>query len=139
MKVRDRKLLLTIIEDINDIEKALIKFNCMDINEFLQNRLAQKCVVMSLINISEAINELSEEFTSYHDNINWKQFKKLRNIAAHRYGAVNFVIVWNIIKSNIPGFKDIDIRCTDYLIVFQRYNSLYDYFHCSLLNFHLSY
>ena len=105
MNARDRKLLLTIIEDVNDIEKALKQFNCQDIDIFLVNRLLQKCVVMSLINISEAIGELSEEFTTTITNINWKQFKRLRNIAAHKYGAINFVLVWNIIKNNIPDFK----------------------------------
>ncbi|AVX19684.1 Protein of unknown function DUF86 [Carboxydocella sporoproducens DSM 16521] len=29
----------------------------------------------------------------------------LRNIAAHKYGAINFVVVWNIINKNIPIFK----------------------------------
>ena len=104
MTIRDKKLLLTIIEDIQDIENAILQFKSNDINVFLNNRLVQKCVVMSLINISEAITELSHKCVS-NEGINWKQFKKLRNIAAHKYGAINFVLVWNIINKNIPEFK----------------------------------
>jgi uncharacterized protein with HEPN domain len=104
MTIRDKKLLLTIIENIDDIDNAILQFKSNDINVFLNNRLVQKCVVMSLINISEAIMELSSECIS-NENINWKQFKKLRNIAAHKYGAINFVLVWNIVNKNIPDFK----------------------------------
>jgi uncharacterized protein with HEPN domain len=96
---------LTILEDIDDIDQALKEFKCESMDDFLKKRLLQKCIVMSLINISEAIGELSEEFKAKHNQVNWKQFKKLRNIAAHKYGAVNFVVVWNIVQKNIPAFK----------------------------------
>lgn len=69
MNARDRKLLLTIIEDIADIEKALKEFSCLELNSFLESRLAQKCVVMSLINVSEAIGEISDEFTNTHSSV----------------------------------------------------------------------
>ncbi len=105
MNMRDRKILLTILEDINDIDEALDKFKCKDLEAFLSDRLLQKCVVMSLINISEAVGELNRDFKTEHNKINWKQFKKLRNIAAHKYGSVNFVVVWNIIKKNISDFQ----------------------------------
>lgn len=105
MNIRDRKILLTILEEIEDIYKAINEFKCKNMDDFLQNRLLQKCVVMSLINISEAIGELNNEFKTSHPNVNWTQFKKLRNIAAHKYGAINFVLVWNIIQKNIPSFR----------------------------------
>ncbi|GAW29545.1 DUF86 domain-containing protein [Carboxydocella sp. ULO1] len=105
METRDRKILLAILEDIEDIYKALDEFSCDTMEKFLASRLLQKCVVMSLINISEGIGELSKELKSKYKQIDWSQFKKLRNIAAHKYGAINFVVVWNIINKNIPIFK----------------------------------
>ena len=75
-------------------------------DDFLKDRLLQKCTVMSLINISEAIGELSTDFLAENKKVNWKQFKKLRNIVAHKYGAINFIVVWNILQTNLPGFKE---------------------------------
>lgn len=80
MNTRDRKILLTILTDIDDIAQAFTSFNCKDMDEFLNNRLLQKCIVMSLINVSEAIGELSPDFLASNKHVDWKQFKKIRNL-----------------------------------------------------------
>lgn len=105
MELRDKKILFVILDDLKDIEDALEKFQCNTLDEFLDSRLLQKCVVMSLINISESINALSEEFILENKSVNWKQFKKIRNIAAHKYGAINFVVVWNMLTKNLTIFN----------------------------------
>lgn len=46
METRDRKILLVILDDLEDIYKALDKFSCNTMEEFLTNRLLQKCVVI---------------------------------------------------------------------------------------------
>lgn len=105
MNIRDKKVLLTILEDIKDIEDSVKQLQFNTLENFLENRLMQKSIVMSLINISEAVGELSDEVVKENNGIKWKQFKKLRNIAAHKYGAINFVLVWNIVNNNISAFK----------------------------------
>jgi uncharacterized protein with HEPN domain len=105
MELRDKKILFIILDDLKDIEDALEKFQCNTLEEFLDSRLLQKCVVMSLINISESVNALSEDFILDNKSVNWKQFKKIRNIAAHKYGALNFVVIWNMLIKNITIFR----------------------------------
>lgn len=38
MNIRDRKILLTILEEIEDIYKAINEFKCKNMDDFLQNR-----------------------------------------------------------------------------------------------------
>ena len=60
---------------------------------------------MSLINVSEAALSIPLSFRNKHQEVNWQQFKTLRNIGAHKYGAVNFTIVWNILQKDVPILK----------------------------------
>jgi len=106
MNIRDLKLLDKILLEIKDIEKSFDIFGAKTLNEFLENSLLQKCIVMSLINISEATGLLSDEFLEINSHINWKQFRRIRNIAAHKYDAVNFVVVFGIVKNDIEMFKN---------------------------------
>jgi uncharacterized protein with HEPN domain len=35
----------------------------------------------------------------------WKQIIGLRNIVAHRYGQIDFEIVWATVESDVPKLK----------------------------------
>ena len=103
---RDRIAVLDILEEIEDIEEFMRKMHCFHLEEFLENKLLQKAVMMSIINISEATKYLSGRFINRYEKIHFEQFREIRNVAAHKFGTINFVLVWNILKSSIPRFKN---------------------------------
>jgi uncharacterized protein with HEPN domain len=61
---------------------------------FAQSRLAQKAVMMTLINIAELSKSFSEEYRLATSSIPWKEIRGLRNIAAHQYEIIRPANIW---------------------------------------------
>lgn len=105
MSNRDIVLIKTIIDTIDEINEYIQKFGCKDFKTFNQQGIVKRATTMCMISISEMVDALTNEFKAENPQINYKSFKTLRNIAAHKYGAVNFEIVWEIITKNLPEFR----------------------------------
>lgn len=91
---KEKQLLDIIISDLNEIDSDFLRFGGYNYNTFMQDKTLQRSVIMSLITICESVFTLSQIFRNNYPNVNWKLLKNLRNIAAHKYGAINFMIVW---------------------------------------------
>lgn len=102
---KNKVVLLGVLEETKDILDFLKAGNCNDAQDFTGNKQLQKAIMMSLINISEKLKELPTEFKAKHTDVQWILFKPIRNIAAHKYGSINFVLVWQIVKY-IPDFRN---------------------------------
>ena len=87
---KNKVVLLGILEETKDILDFLKSNNCNDAQSFTSNRQLQKAIMMSLINISEKVKELPSEFKAKYTDVQWILFKPIRNIAAHKYGSINF-------------------------------------------------
>ena len=48
---------------------------------------------------------IPKEFQEKHPNIPWRDMNDMRNIVAHEYYGVDYDIIWNTIKENIPTLK----------------------------------
>ncbi len=59
-------------------------------------------VVKNIEIIGEAANLLSPEFISQHPQTPWKQVKGMRNYIVHEYFQVDDVVVWGVVKEDIP-------------------------------------
>ena len=79
----------------------------MTFAEYACNTMAQKAVVMSIINIGELSKAYSETFREQHSRIPWKQIQAMRNIAAHQYGTVSHTMVWDTITTSIPELEQL--------------------------------
>ncbi len=55
--------------------------------------------------IGEACKKLDQKFTSDHPEIEWRKMAAMRNIIIHNYTGVDYSIVWEIIKSDIPELE----------------------------------
>ena len=101
----DEKCIKIIINEIDDLFTALERLQCIEKEDFFNDSHIKKIATQTLINISETIDYISSEYKISNSEIDWKQFKTIRNIAAHKYGAINFFIVWQIVKVNLPDFR----------------------------------
>lgn len=91
-----------------------IKQLCFDIKsfidgvekeEFLEDKRTQNAVAMSLIAIGEIVTVLNHkdpDFIAQHTQIPWRYMKGMRNIIAHGYFELDFVIVWETAIQSIP-------------------------------------
>lgn len=105
MNSRDKILVLSIIDVIDEIFDYVQRFECKNFLTFNDDRAVKRATTMCMISLSELIDNLTMEFKTQHSYINFRQFKALRNIAAHKYGSVNFEMIWEIITKNLPVFK----------------------------------
>jgi len=101
MSSRDKVLLMTLIDTIDEINSFIKKERCTNISDFKSNTMLKRAVTMCLVSISEMVDTISDDFKNVHPDINFKRF----NIAAHKYGAVNFDIIWEIADKNMPVYR----------------------------------
>lgn len=104
MKDKDNILTEKILKEIHDIRSFIAG---MTFAEYACNTMAQKAVVMSIINIGELSKAYSEAFRERHSCIPWKQIQAMRNIAAHQYGTVSHTMVWDTITTSIPELEQL--------------------------------
>ncbi|MCL2662132.1 MAG: DUF86 domain-containing protein [Oscillospiraceae bacterium] len=91
-----------ILSEINEIDLFTANMSEAD---FYTDPKTQKAVVMTLINIGELSKSYTDEFISLNKNIPWKKVQAMRNVAAHRYEAVNMERVWDTVKVSIIELK----------------------------------
>ena len=99
---KDALNLRKILAEINFMEKELHGVN---FDSFMKNELLQKGIAMTLVNIGELANRLSDGFKSTYKEIPIKKIIGMRNITAHTYDFLDFKIVWNTVQDYVPELK----------------------------------
>ena len=62
-------------------------------------------VVKNIEIIGEAANLLSSEFVAAHPQTPWKQVRGMRNYIVHEYFQIDDVVVWSVVKDDIPVLR----------------------------------
>ena len=73
--------------------------------QFMRDELKQRAFARSLEIIGEAIKMVPDEFRAKHPEIDWKSFAGLRDKLIHHYFGVDYAIVWDVIKNELPTLK----------------------------------
>jgi uncharacterized protein with HEPN domain len=81
-------------------ESANISFS-----EFEKNAALKRSFVRSLEVIGEAAKNIPDDFRQKHPGIRWKDMAGLRDILIHRYFGINYNLVWDVVKNQIPELK----------------------------------
>ena len=77
-----------------------------DYNDFADNSILIEACVFNLSQIGELANKIDAEFEKSHINIPWRVMYGLRNKIVHDYEGVNFVLIWDIIKNDLPELNN---------------------------------
>lgn len=102
-RLGDKARLQHIYDAILEIESYLVN---ADISDFLANSMMRFACIKQMEIIGEASNHISEEVKSIFSEIQWSQIVGLRNVFVHEYFGVDSLLVWEIIKNDIPELKD---------------------------------
>ena len=97
-KERNESIRLKMLDEIADIEAFSKGRNTA---ELTADKMWQKAVVMSLINIGELSKAFTEDYLAAMPEIPWKAIRGFRNIAAHQYGIIDFDDVYKTITEDI--------------------------------------
>ena len=81
----------------------------LDFDKLLENEVLKKAIIRSLEVIGEAAKKISDEFKNDHDRIQWRKIAGLRDKLIHHYFGVDWEVIWDIIRNNIPEL-DTDLR-----------------------------
>lgn len=103
MNDKDLKTINKIIEHSNAIiiEVKGIK----NADDFQQNSTISKAVLFDLLQIGELSNKLSVEYVT-KSSLPWNNIYNLRNRIVHGYAGVDYQIIWDTIKKDIPKLNN---------------------------------
>ena len=101
---KDYYILLSLLDTIAKIEKYTSGYNSAE--ELYENDRDFDAAMMNFIVLGETTGKLSDEFRQKNSQINWNKIYGLRNIIAHHYFGINVDIIWQILKTELPVFKN---------------------------------
>lgn len=88
------------------IEKVLKYTENMDYNNFIKQEVVLEACVFNLSQLGELVGKIDSEYRTVHREIPWSQIYGLRNRIVHDYEGVNFVLVWEIIRNDLPELQE---------------------------------
>jgi uncharacterized protein with HEPN domain len=91
-----------IVESIVWIERYVEN---MELENFKSDRKTIDAVVRNFEIIGEASKFIPEEIKGRHRDVDWKGVVGLRNRISHEYFAISPMIIWYIIKEELPKLK----------------------------------
>ena len=73
--------------------------------KFLEDRKTQDAVVRNFEVIGEATKNIAADFKAKHPKVPWKTLAGLRDKLIHFYFGIDYKIVWDITKKELPKLK----------------------------------
>lgn len=101
-KFGDKGRLLHIYDAIESIEAYI---NGTDFHDFSTDHMRFDACVRQLSIIGEASNHLSASLYVRFSHVPWPEIITLRNLVIHEYFGVDTMVIWKIIRENIPELK----------------------------------
>ncbi|MBO5542212.1 MAG: DUF86 domain-containing protein [Acholeplasmatales bacterium] len=94
-----------LIKTINEIDTILEYSKDVKIETLIEKPVILDGIVFRMIQMSEHMNNITQEFKLAHPNIDWISIKGFRNRLVHNYGGVDLKFVYNAINEDIPNLK----------------------------------
>jgi len=98
----DDKNIRTCGKIIEYAERILSYCEGLDYDGFMAHGITVEACVFNLIQIGESVRLFNDEFLAKHGNIPWQQIRSLRNRIVHNYDNVDTLMIWDIIKDDLP-------------------------------------
>ncbi len=91
---------------LGDIKEAIERIASytkgLTYKKFLLDGKTQDAVVRNFEIMGEAAKNISKELRSKHPEIQWKKISGLRDKLIHFYFGIDYKIVWNIARKELP-------------------------------------
>jgi len=73
--------------------------------QFMRDEILERATARSLEIIGEAVKQIPESYRKEHPEIDWKSFAGLRDKLIHHYFGVDYALVWDVVKNELPDLK----------------------------------
>ena len=74
--------------------------------DFIKNERLTRAVCRSLEIIGEASSKVHPDLKAKYPFVFWREMSDIRNKIIHHYFGVDYDIVWDTVKTNIPTLKE---------------------------------
>ena len=88
---------------------AGVRSSLISCENFVGDKTLCRAVTRSLEIIGEAAKNVPDPVRTAHPEIPWKFMAGIRDKIIHRYFAIDYEIVWDVIQNKLPGLEP-DIR-----------------------------
>lgn len=94
-------------QDMLEYSKTAVNFiENIGYEEFVLDKKTAFAVIRSLEVIGESSNKVADELKAKYSGLPWKQMRGLRNRIVHNYDDIDYTIVWNVLKNELPNLID---------------------------------
>jgi uncharacterized protein with HEPN domain len=116
MKHRERDIstLRHIIFYCDEITDAISKHN-LSLERVQSDSVYKNALSMNILQIGELTNALSQSFKAAHNDMPWREIKRMRDKAAHHYGDFDVNTLWETVTEDITPLKDYCADCIEKL------------------------
>lgn len=92
------------LEDILQAARRILDYTQgMDAASIAEDSRTFDAIVRNLIVIGEAAKRVPEDSRRRASGIEWRKLCGLRDVLVHDYQEIDVAIVWDIVRSRIPG------------------------------------
>jgi uncharacterized protein with HEPN domain len=91
---------------LEDMLKSMLRIEeyigDMEFEQFKKNNMVVDAVIRNFEIIGEASKNLPENIKRKYPLLPWKKMYGLRNIMSHEYFGIDYEMIWEIAKNNLP-------------------------------------
>ena len=91
------------LQSMNRIEEYLGE---LDFRKFKMNYLVVDAIIRNFEIIGEASKNIPSDIHEKYPEIPWRKMYGLRNLIAHEYFGIDYEMIWEIAKNNLPKNRD---------------------------------
>jgi len=101
--MKDETIILRKMVEYIRQAQEYVKEHCFE--SFMADNKTIYAAAFAICQFSELTQQLKEETRQAYSAIPWAQIRGIRNRIVHNYDSVDFKILWNIIKSDLPKLE----------------------------------
>lgn len=106
MKTTKREFIIYLEDMLLSMERIEEYTKGMNFQQFKMNYLVVDAVVRNFEIIGEASNKIPKQIQEKYPEIPWSKMYGLRNLIAHEYFGIDYEMIWEISKNNLPGNRN---------------------------------
>ncbi|OGX82215.1 hypothetical protein BEN47_18690 [Hymenobacter lapidarius] len=76
-----------------------------DLADLVANPEAARAVLHSLLIIGEAVKNVPADWREKYSQVPWRNMARMHDKIVHHYFDVNYPIVWNVLKNDLPKLR----------------------------------
>jgi uncharacterized protein with HEPN domain len=97
--MKDSKYIARVMKYINKINQYMLHVDSYE--SFIVNEEKVDAVILNLEQIGETVKKLSESYKQNYPEIDWINISGLRNLIAHEYEEVDYLLIYTTAKNSI--------------------------------------